>query len=48
MIGLYPTELDAVEALEEMLADGYIDDPDYDPKSLYADNNDYATYAEDK
>ena len=48
VIGLYPTELDAVEALEEMLADGYIDDPDYDPRSKYADDGEYSIFTEDK
>ena len=45
VIGLYTSQNEALEAVEEYLSDGYEKDPEFEPRERFADNGDYRCHA---
>ena len=48
VIGLFATESAAVASVATLLSDGYADDSDFDPRSVYDKEEDYDTYTEEQ
>ena len=46
VIGLYASEDEALKALEEMLSQGYQEDPSYRPREAFDRDEDYTTYTD--
>lgn len=44
VIGLFDSEYGAMKAMEEILSEGYCSDPDFEPRSLFGEDEDFVPY----